>query len=231
MAYFYFPNGAMMSVRRLNLPSNARILDVGCGSGHLLLDLKHLGFRNLAGADPFIQQDIHYDGGLTVYKKDVKEMTGEYDLIMLHHSFEHMSGPIQILQAIARLLSPSGNAIIRIPTASSFGWRNYGVNWVHLDAPRHLFLHTYKSIDILAELGGLKVVDTVQEADDGSFWASEAYTRDIPMSDPRFPNSTTLKKVLAWNQTLRYRARARELNDRKEADSVCFHLVRRSPVG
>lgn len=227
VAGFYFPNRAMMAVRHLNLGRQSKILDVGCGSGHLLLDLKYLGFQNVAGVDPFIEQDIVYSGGPTVFRKQLAEMHGEYDLVMLHHCFEHMDHPLETLRAVARLLSQSGKVIIRIPVASSYGWKHYGINWVHLDAPRHLFLHTYKSIDLLAEQAGLQVVETGQEADDGTFWASEAYGKDISMYDPRFPTSTTIKKILTWRQTMRYRVQARELNKRREADSVCFYLSRR----
>src|SRR5882724_2868715 len=63
------PNHAMDSVRRLNLPTSARILDVGCGSGKLLRDLYYLRFSNASGVDPFIQRNIAYPNGPTIYKR------------------------------------------------------------------------------------------------------------------------------------------------------------------
>jgi len=224
----YFPNRAMAALKRLNPPKEAAILDVGCGSGHLLLDLQNLGFRCLAGVDPYLESQLDYQGGLTVYKKTLDQFEGRFDVIMLHHAYEHMDNPLEVLKALSRLLNPDGTIILRIPVASSYGWRHYGVNWVNLDAPRHLFLHTTSSIGHLAKQTGLAIVQSVQEADDGVFWASEAYARDIPMSDPRFPFNSLRKRLLGLRQLVRYRAKATELCRLNQSDGVCFYLKRAS---
>ena len=224
LSEFVFQNTAMESVRRLKIPRQTRILDVGCGSGHLLRDLYYLGFQNLAGVDPFIARDLEYENGLTVFKRELKDMHGHYDLVMMHHCFEHMDHPGDTLASVAGLLAPTGRIVLRIPVASSFGWRHYGVNWVNLDAPRHFYLHTDKSIQMLAQQAGLQVSESIQEADEGVFIGSEAYARDIPMNDPRFPNSSALKRLINRRHTLTCRAKAKELNRRGESDMVCFLL-------
>jgi SAM-dependent methyltransferase len=94
----------MLSIRRTGLPKNAAILEVGCGSGRLLLDLAWLGFTNLTGVDPFIAGDIHYPNGPKILKQRVEAMTGVFDLVMLHHSFEHTDQPLAVMQAVSRLL-------------------------------------------------------------------------------------------------------------------------------
>jgi len=223
---FVMVNRAMMAVARLGVSPQARILDVGCGSGHLLLDLKHLGYPHVTGVDPFIERDLVYEGGPTVYKRQLAEMEGPFDLIMFHHSFEHMDKPGEVFRQVARLLAPAGRVILRLPVASSAAWRRYGVHWVHLDAPRHFFLHTRQSIERLARAAGLGLTGVVQEADEGTFWASEAYARDIPLYDPRFPTAGLWRKLRTWRQTRRYRAEAAEINRRGEADLVCFYLAR-----
>jgi 2-polyprenyl-3-methyl-5-hydroxy-6-metoxy-1,4-benzoquinol methylase len=227
LSELYFPNRAMMALRRMGISAKARVLDVGCGSGNLLLDLKHFGFQHVTGVDAFIECDLAYPGGPRIFKMQLGEMSGEYDVLMLHHSFEHMADPLETLRSISRLLASGGTIIIRIPISSSYGWRHYGVNWVGLDAPRHLFLHTYKSIDLLANQVGLAVSSVTHETDDGTFWASEAYARDISMNDPRFPNSNILKRFLSCREILRLRAEARKVNERLEADMVCLYLKRR----
>ncbi len=225
LATTYFgPNRAIMSLARLKPAKNSRILDVGCGEGNLLLDLKFLAFENLMGADPYIANDIEHEGGPTVFKKEISEIPTKQDIIMLHHCFEHMDEPAAKMRSIAALLTQTGKAIIRIPFASSHGWKHYGINWVNLDAPRHFFLHSYKSFDVITKQAGLKIDHVVQEGDAGTFWASEAYARNIAMNEPGWPRSKPLEKVLGWKQNRTYSTMADEYNRKSLGDQVCFYL-------
>jgi SAM-dependent methyltransferase len=222
------PNDAVRAIRRTGVEKEAAILDVGCGSGRLLLDLAWLGFKNLTGVDPFLAKDISYPAGPKVFRRGIGEMEGEFDLIMLHHSFEHMDRPDAVMHAVYRLLKPGGQAIIRIPVASSFAWRNYGVHWINLDAPRHFYLHTFQSMELLTKTAGLQAAEIVHEGNAEQFWGSEQYAKDIPMSDPRSLKASLLKTVMAWPRLRRCQIQARELNKRGEADLLCFHY--RKPI-
>ncbi|MEK7718127.1 MAG: class I SAM-dependent methyltransferase, partial [Bacteroidota bacterium] len=114
---------------------NSSILDVGCGSGRIILSMQRSGFKNLTGIDPFLEKDLQNTANLKILKKDLFEMTGQFDLIMLHHAFEHMDHPEQVFGKIRELLKPNGKLLIRIPVANSHAWRKYRTHWFALDAP------------------------------------------------------------------------------------------------
>ena len=226
---FFFEPYAIRSVSRAGLPKTARILDVGCGSGKFLLDMRHLGFTNLFGADPFIPGDLRYENGPTVFKREIASVEGVYDLIMFHHSFEHMDRQAEIFASVRRLLSPQGKVIVRIPVSSSYGWRHYGINWYGLDAPRHLYLHTAKSLEMLASASGLTIENAVQEGSHATFWLSELYARDVAGNDPEAISSVrplNWLRALVSGKTRGYRAKAEELNRKGEGDAVSFQLRR-----
>jgi hypothetical protein len=93
-----------------------------------------------------------------------------------------MEHPDRVLQHAARLLNKDGKILIRIPVAGSFAWRKYREYWYQIDAPRHFFIPTPRSMQILAERCGLKIERIFFDSDTSQFSISEAYMRDIPLS-------------------------------------------------
>lgn len=216
-------HGSVEALRFLQPNLQERVLDVGCGIGHYLMDLSHLGFRSLAGVDPFVPNDIH-GRGFKVHKKELKDMDGEFDIISLHHSFEHMDHPGAVLTELARLLAPEGTIILRIPVASSFAWKHYGVNWVNLDPPRHLFLHTPATMERLCQQAGLRVHRTIFDSDAGQFWGSEQYVLGIPLTDSRSYAVSRRRSVFSRKQIREFKRRAVELNEKGQGDLACFYI-------
>ena len=133
------------------------VLDIGSGSGWLLERLEHLGFKNLTGIDPYIDSDISRGKHVNVYKMQLKEVKGIYDLVISNHSFEHMTDPVLAIGYIKNLLSKKGCAIIRTPVFPNRIWEIYRENWCAIDAPRHIFIPSIKAMKLLAEWSGLCV--------------------------------------------------------------------------
>ena len=206
----------------VNLKS--RILDVGCGAGYLLLSMYKDGFRHLTGADPFINEEIRYARDLIIYKKSVEEMHGYFDFIMMNHSFEHMQEPEMILKHAHRLLRPGKYLMIRVPVADSYAFRTYGINWVQLDAPRHFYLHTVKSINFLAEKTGFTIKKVDYDSNEFQFWGSEQYLRNIALRSEKSFSVNPEKSIFTQDQMQAFRAKAQALNEKQEGDSACFYL-------
>lgn len=212
----------------LGLNSKSAILDIGCGMGSDLLKLRLWQFTNLLGIDPFIKADVVHPAGVTILKKAVTEMTGKFDLIMMHHSFEHVTNPVETLTAIFELLNPNKFALIRIPVVG-FAWNEYGINWVQLDAPRHIFLYSEASFRRLAEQVGFTVVKVTFDSNEMQFWGSEQYKNDVPLaSESSFLNGIE-KSMFKREDIERYSKLADELNRSGQGDQAAFFLKRSTP--
>lgn len=167
-----------------NLNRDSRILDIGCGEHSAwLASLAHCGFRNLTGADPFIK-DTGLRDGIRYLRAEPVDMQGTYDLISLHHSLEHIPDQHALLHALHRLLAADGVCLIRIPLVDSAAWDEYGLDWVELDAPRHLYLHTRSSLTGLAQAHGFEIFDTLCDSTAFEFAGSEQYRLGIPLMAP-----------------------------------------------
>jgi SAM-dependent methyltransferase len=216
----FFPDYLKEPLLELNF--NSRILDFGCGTGKLLQTLYYYGFRHLTGADAFIEKDIFYPNGVTIYKRTLAEIEPFFDLVMLHHSFEHLPAPLESLREIHRLLPCGKFCLIRIPVAAH-AWKKYGVDWIQLDAPRHLFLYTERSFRFLAEKAGFEVAKIVYDSDVFQFFGSEAYARNISMSEAS-AESSKFKETFTPAQLRLWEREAEALNRQNEGDQACFYL-------
>lgn len=209
--------------QNLGLTEESRILDVGCGNGDMFLyPLRETGFKNVAGCDPFIRETIHYPNGLTVFKHDVFEMTGTWDVIIFNHSFEHVDNPLENLKKVFKLLAPEGCCILRIPTVPCFAWRQYKTNWVQLDAPRHYFLHSPKSIRIMAGESGLFLDQIIYDSTFFQFTGSESYLKNISLKTQKEKkHQSFLRRKI---DKIKFKKLAEKLNFQHEGDQAAFYL-------
>ena len=200
------------------------VLDLGCGDGALLKSLYGLGFKSLTGVDPNISSDKYFDDNFRIVKGELDDISGNYDLVMFHHSLEHIPDQIGALVAAKKLLAPNGRCLIRIPIIDKFAWREYGLNWAQLDAPRHLFLHTEFSVDRLVDRAGLKVVSAIFDSNEFQFWGSECLSRSIPLVDPITGLPSAESEKIRKQNIHFWQKKARELNTLNDGDQICLLL-------
>jgi SAM-dependent methyltransferase len=203
------------SLARLRLDRRMKVLDVGCGSGQILYLLRELGFM-AEGIDRHLGEDLADEYGVRVRRVDLSEVQGQWDVIMFHHSLEHMPKHREVLGLVRKRLTPEGRCLIRIPVADH-AWHTYGVNWVQLDAPRHLILHTAESFRRLAEQSGFAVELSYCDSGAFQFWASELYKRDIPLRQGG-------AHLFSADELRRFEANAQELNQKRMGDQAVFVL-------
>lgn len=207
--------------------AETKILDVGCGNGDMFLyPLREAGLKNVMGCDPFLPKDIEYKNGLTLYKRDIFKMNGQWDIIVYNHSFEHIPNPLENLIKVNELLTPGGVCIIRIPTVPNFAWSTYGTNWAQLDAPRHLFLHSPKSIAYLADQAGLTLKKIVYDSTFFQFTGSEAIAKGIPLLQMKKKESDSF--FVRKFKKMKYNRLAKKLNREGRGDQAAFYLTRKT---
>jgi len=200
------------------------ILDVGSGNGNLLLDLFKMGFTNLTGIDPYIDKEQHY-GNINIYKKNIFEIEERYDYIMLNHVFEHVEEPKKVLKKLYQLLNPKKYILIRTPVMGTYNWNKYRENWMELDAPRHFFIHSLKSMQLLIEESGFELNKIVFDDNEYTLIGSEQYTKDIPLNDPR--SYVNKKSTLFTEDEIKvYGDVVKKNNENKQGGRASFYLYK-----
>lgn len=205
-------------LRKVHSSFSARIADVGCGNGQLLYELYAGGYKDLHGFDPFIEKELHITPGLKLWKKRIEESDLTFDLIMMHHSFEHMEDPGAILRACFEKLNPGGKLLIRCPVADAKVWKLNREFWVQLDAPRHLIIPSLKGLQAKAKETGFVLDEVEFDSSDFQFWATELYKRGFNLDESK------TKTFLTAKDRKEFQEKALRYNQEGKGDQVCFYL-------
>jgi 2-polyprenyl-3-methyl-5-hydroxy-6-metoxy-1,4-benzoquinol methylase len=197
--YFYFSTGllgrmlAFLRPKPINhlshhitLRFDMEILEIGSGSGELLHEIADLGVKKVVGIDPFVPNDIAYKNNARIYKASIDQLGDlfgqqKFDLIMFNHSLEHTPTPFEDLGKASKFLKSNGEILLRFPISGSKLSDYYGENWWSLDAPRHIYLFSSRSVELLAKQCNLKVKRTHYEGTVDDYLASEQHVAGIAL--------------------------------------------------
>jgi SAM-dependent methyltransferase len=217
----------LSSIRRAGLAhgKKTRVLDVGCGSGMLVFALGLAGVQDVTGVDPFMSAERKLSTGGRLIRQDLSEVEGLFDLIMFHHSFEHVRDPGATLREALRRLTPGGRVLIRMPTPSSDTFETYGAAWVQLDAPRHLVVLSRPGVDSLCQRVGATVVSVEDDSTGFQFWGSEQYLRGMPLMDAHSVMVSPREAPFSKTQLQGWEKRAVVLNGQGRGDQAAWVIV------
>lgn len=200
-----------------------KVLDVGCGTGkYLNLLAKEHGYGTLYGCDPFIPHDIRYGDRIYIKKCEIMEMEGNFDIITLRDSFEHMANPLEVLRCVRKLLERKGKCLITIPVVPNAAFDVFGVNWYQLDAPRHLFLHSKKSMEILCCQTGLRIERMEYNSDSTQFIFSTLYEKGIPLIEQ---TQDVVEKYFVKSDITYFEECTNKVNAKGYGDHAAFTIV------
>ena len=116
--------------RYAGLPGDARILEIGCGTGHNLPMLARFGEVDAIEIDPAARAVAARRLGKPVGDAPLPELPGvargAYDMIAVLDVVEHIEDDVAALRAMADCLKPGGRILIAVP-AHPWMWSAHDV--------------------------------------------------------------------------------------------------------
>jgi SAM-dependent methyltransferase len=163
-------------VRGLTRPrEGARVLDVGCGNGEFLLQMRAAGWLAYG-------LDVDPDAAARAGERSLDVRTGalepgaypgrSFDAVTLSHSLEHVPDPIATLRTCREILRDDGVLWIATPNLASQGHVRFGRAWRGLEPPRHLVIFGPGALAHALERAGFE--DVVFSRPASARWVYEA---------------------------------------------------------
>lgn len=145
---------ASLIARRIALPKDAHILEIGCGTGHNVLMLRQFGTVDAVEIDDDARAVATKRLDIAVGNAPLPELPGvaegAYDLVALLDVLEHVDADREALISIARRLKPGGKLLLTVP-AHPWMWSAHDV------ANHHKRRYTKKTLAAVIDAAGLKI--------------------------------------------------------------------------
>jgi SAM-dependent methyltransferase len=137
-----------------------RLLDVGCGDGHSLAELRALGWEaEGVDFDPLAAKAAEARGiRVRVGSLEAQRYPdATFDAVTMSHLIEHVPDPVALLAECRRVLKPEGRLVAVTPNVDSLGHARFGRDWRGLEPPRHLQIFSATALERAARRAGLAV--------------------------------------------------------------------------
>ena len=174
-----------------------KFLEIGFGSGGLLLALNKMGYENLYGTD-FSDKNFFKlkEKGIKLAASNIENdfpFTEKFDVIFMNNVIEHFLNPIKVLENCKDYLAENGKIILITPNSNALEFSIFKKHWAGFHAPRHTFIFNEKNIKELAKKLGFSSVNILPECDPGQWSISIQNTlQDLNTT------KTKLKNGMAW---------------------------------
>ena len=177
--------GPLKKILRIDYPPfvishispQGRILEVGCGTGDILLALKEKG-AEVQGIEPHSDlAAIARKRGLVIhnsYFEDWDNFSTPFDQIIFSFTLEQIEDPVNALRLSRKYLTPNGKITILCPNLNAITRFLFRGNWFMWHLPYHKYFFSPKTMTKVLDHVGLKAVslktDLRMDAEMESTW-------------------------------------------------------------
>ena len=142
---YWWSNRFYALLARRHGPRRGRVLEVGCGLGHLLLWLRDR--YQVYGTDinswALSQARRNVPGGhfALLSAEDLGAFRdGEFQIVISKHVVEHLPDPERSVAEMSRVLAPGGLSLLATPNLDSAARAIKKENWIGYKDPTHISL-------------------------------------------------------------------------------------------
>ena len=140
-------------------PQGGRLLDFGCGTGHLLKRLSPQFETFGYDAAPFARSRCRTNAPNAVVLEEWDTLSAEtFEVIVSLHTLEHLPRPLGVLERFAKLLVHGGVLFFVVPNSGGLGRHLKGAQWSAYSDPTHVSLLSRGEWATLVRKVGLQIV-------------------------------------------------------------------------
>jgi 2-polyprenyl-3-methyl-5-hydroxy-6-metoxy-1,4-benzoquinol methylase len=193
--------------------TKGQLLDLGSGIGSFVNEMRQNGWQ-VSGLEP--DSDAR-KVAKELYQLDISDTNvfyqlpaGSFDAITMWHVLEHVHDLSAYIQQLKKILKENGRLLIAVPNYTSLDAEIYGEYWAAYDVPRHLYHFSPRSVQVLMEKHGLKVIQYKP------MWYDSFY---ISLLSSKYKNGKTNWIAAPWNGL---RSNLKAISNVKKCSSVIY---------
>lgn len=181
---------------------NLKLLDIGCGNGFFLEEVKKIGMKSVYGVEPSkssveeAAKDLRKNIKNNILKPNLFKKN-YFDIICCFHTLDHVTNPNQFLKICFHLLKKGGIVLFIVHNTDGLSVKLFGEKSAIFDI-EHIFLFNLRSLSTIFSKNGFKVISTfdVKNKYPISYWSKMIpFPKSVKPALLKFLKITNIGKI------------------------------------